>query len=186
MDPGPAMMAGHGRSLPRRAPNGASSLGGWGAFLLTVVVFGAAVALVAFEDRGIVSPDGWMFILYVSVFRYVGWSFVPILALQGVLFGRVASYLEPRFRYLADAGAFVLFTVAAATTGVVLQNPGATAFAQAWSLGSGILPAAALAVSGLIALRVTAHLAPATSRFSVWSRRRARGSSTERSLQVFR
>src|SRR5947199_281275 len=87
---------------------------------------------------------------------------------------------------VADAGAFVLFTVAAATTGVVLQNPGATAFAQAWSLGSGILPATALAGYVLIALGMTAHLAPATSRFSVWSRRRPRGSSTERSLQVFR
>src|SRR5439155_1320347 len=91
----------------------------------------------------IVSPDAWIFILYVTVFRYIGWSFVPILALQGVLFGRVAGYLEPRFRYLADFGAFVLFAVAATTTGVVLQSPGVTAFSQAWNLGFGILPAAA-------------------------------------------
>src|SRR2546428_6200699 len=113
-------------------------------------------------------------------------SFVPILALQGVLFGRVAGYLEPRFRYLADVGAFVLFAVAAATTGVVLQSPGATAFTQAWSLGSGILLGAALVGYVLIALGMTAHLAPATLRLPMWPRQRPRGSSTERSLQVFR
>ena len=174
------------RDLRAREPNEASVLVAWRAFLLTVVVVAAAVAILLFEYRAIVSPDAWMFILYVTVFRYIGWSFVPILALQGVLFGRVAGYLEPRFRYLADIGAFVLFTVAAATTGVVLQNPGATAFAQAWSLGSGILPAAALMGYVLIALAMTAHLAPATSRFPVWSRLRPSGSSTERSLQVFR
>jgi len=174
------------RDLRAREPNEASVLVAWRAFLLTVVVVAAAVAILLFEYRAIVSPDAWMFILYVTVFRYIGWSFVPILALQGVLFGRVAGYLEPRFRYLADIGAFVLFTVAAATTGVVLQNPGATAFAQAWSLGSGILPAAALMGYVLIAVAMTAHLAPATSPFPVWSRPRPRGSSTERSLQVFR
>jgi len=146
----------------------------------------AAIAVLLFEYRAIVSPDAWIFILYVTVFRYVGWSFVPILALQGVLFGRVAGYLEPRFRYLADVGAFVLFAVAAATTGVVLQSPGATAFAQAWSLGSGILLGAALVGYVLIALGMTAHLAPATLRLPMWPRQRPRGSSTERSLQVFR
>jgi len=174
------------RDLRAREPNEPSVLVAWRAFLLTVVVVVAAFAILLFEYRAIVSPDAWIFILYVTVFRYIGWSFVPILALQGVLFGRVAGYLEPRFRHLADLGAFVLFAVAAATTGVVLQSPGATAFAQAWNLGFGILPAAALVGYVLIALGMTAHLAPATSRFPRWTRQRSRASSTERSLQVFR
>jgi len=174
------------RDLRAREPNEAGVLVAWRAFLLTVAVVVAAIAVLLFEYRAIVSPDAWIFILYVTVFRYVGWSFVPILALQGVLFGRVAGYLEPRFRYLADVGAFVLFAVAAATTGVVLQSPGATAFAQAWSLGSGILLGAALVGYVLIALGMTAHLASATLRLPLWPRQRPRGSSTERSLQVFR
>ena len=169
------------RDLRVREPDEPSVLVAWRAFLLTVAVVVAAVAVLLFEYRAIVSPDAWIFILYVTLFRYIGWSFVPILALQGVLFGRVAGYLEPRFRYLADVGAFVLFAVAAATTGVVLQSPGATAFAQAWSLGSGILPGAALVGYVLIAIGMTAHLAPATSRLPLWPRQRPRGSSTERS-----
>jgi hypothetical protein len=127
-----------------------------------------------------------MFILYVPVFSYLGWSFVPILALHGVLFGRVAGCLGPRFRYLADIGAFVLFAVAAATTVVVLQNPGATAFVQAWSLGLGILPGAALAGYAMIAVGMTAHLAPVTSWIPTRTRQHVRASSTERSLEVFR
>ena len=174
------------RDLRARELNEPSVLVAWRAFLLTVAVVVAAIAILLFEYRAIVAPDAWVFILYATVFRYVGWSFVPILALQGVLFGRVAGYLEPRFRYLADVGAFVLFAVAAATTGVVLQSPGATAFTQAWSLGSGILLGAALVGYVLIALGMTAHLASATSRLPLWPRQRPRGPSTERSLQVFR
>src|SRR5437867_3564051 len=49
-----------------------------------------------------------------------------------------------------------------------------------------ILPAAAFAGYGPIALRLTAHLAPATSRFLRSPRPRPRASSTARSLQVFR
>src|SRR2546428_3930165 len=92
------------RDLRAREPNEPSVLVAWRAFLLTVVVVVAAFAILLFEYRAIVSPDAWIFILYVTVFRYIGWSFVPILALQGVLFGRVAGYLRtpvrppPRFR----------------------------------------------------------------------------------------
>ncbi len=174
------------RDLRAREPNEPSVVVAWRAFLLSLVVVVAAVIIVLFQYRAIVSPDAWIFILYVTVFRYIGWSFVPILALQGVVFGRVASCLEPRFRYLADTGALVLFAVAAATAAVVLQNPGATAFVQALSLGSGILPGAALVGYALIALGMTADRAPATSRFLTWTRQGSRGSSTERSLQVFR
>src|SRR2546425_1263512 len=103
-----------------------------------------------------------------------------------VLIGRVAGCLEPRCRYLADTGAFVLFAVAAATTVLVLQNPGASAFVQAWSLGLGILPGAALAGYAMIAVGMTAHLAPITSWIPTRTRQRVRGSSTERSIEVFR
>src|SRR5438093_3735998 len=52
------------RDLRAREPNGASILVAWRAFLLTVVVIVAAVAILVFEYRAIVSPDAWMFILY--------------------------------------------------------------------------------------------------------------------------
>jgi len=86
----------------------------------------------------------------------------------------------------AASRAFVLFAVAAATTVLVLQNPGASAFVQAWSLGLGILPGAALAGYAMIAVGMTAHLAPITSWIPTRTRQRVRGSSTERSIEVFR
>src|SRR5437870_750448 len=165
MDPGPAMMAGHGGSPPL------PTCGDQPRLLAPRTPAGRVSS--RRERRNLLVLGG-------------NWSFVPILALQGVLFGRVAGYLEPRFRYLADFGAFVLFAVAATTTGVVLQSPGVTAFSQAWNLGFGILPAAALLGYVLIALGMTGHLAPVTSRFLRSTRPRPRGSSTERSLQVFR
>src|SRR2546422_6081923 len=118
------------RDLRAREPNEPSVLVAWRAFLLTVVVVVAAFAILLFEYRAIVSPDAWIFILYVTVFRYIGWSFVPILALQGVLFGRVAGSLEPRFRYLADFRAFVLFALPPPTTRVLLPGPRGTPVPQ--------------------------------------------------------
>ena len=174
------------RDLRARQPNDPTVVVARRAFLLTLVVVVAAIIVVLLEYHAIVSPEAGMFILYVPVFSYLGWSFVPILALHGVLFGRVAGCLEPRFRYLADTGAFVLFAVAAATTVLVLQNPGASAFVQAWSLGLGILPGAALAGYAMIAVGMTAHLAPITSWIPTRTRQRVRGSSTERSIEVFR
>ncbi len=120
------------RDLRARQPDEPSVVVAWKAFLLTLVVIVAAIIIVLVEYRAIVSSDAWIFMLHVTVFSYLSWSIVPILALHGVLFGRVAGYLEPRFRYLADIGAFVLFTVAAVTAVVVLQNPEAITFAQAW------------------------------------------------------
>src|SRR5207247_1062311 len=84
----------------------------------------------------------WIFVFYVNVFPYLSWSFVPILALHGILFGRIAGSVEPRFRYLADVGALVLFTVAAATIVVILQSPGTTGFVQAECVSLAISPAA--------------------------------------------
>jgi len=110
----------------------------------------------------------------VTSFPYLGWTFVPILALHGVLFGRVAYYLESRSRRLVDAGAVVLFAVAAATTGVILQNPGATAFVRSWSVGEGLLPAAALCGYVLIASGITTPTTQVFPRVPSWTPRRVR------------
>jgi len=110
----------------------------------------------------------------VSAFPYLGWTFVPILALHGVLFGRVAWYLESRSRRIADAGAMLLFAVAAATTAVILQNPGETAFVRSWSVGQGLLPAAALGGYVLIALGITASSTAPFARVPSWTPRRTR------------
>src|SRR5437773_528910 len=99
---------------------------------------------------------------------------VPILALHGVLFGRVAWYLESRSRRIADAGAMLLFAVAAATTAVILQNPGETAFVRSWSVGQGLLPAAALGGYVLIALGITASSTAPFARVPSWTPRRTR------------
>src|SRR5207302_1716136 len=115
------------------------------------------LVLLPIEYHSLSSTDAWIFVVYVTSFPYLGWTFVPILALHGVLFGRVAYYLESRSRRLADAGAVVLFAVAAATTGVILQNPGTTAFVRSWSVGEGLLPAAALCGYVLIASGFTTH-----------------------------
>src|SRR5205823_11615325 len=98
---------------------------------------------------------------------------ISILALHGVLFGRVAYYLESRSRRLADAGAIVLFAVAAATTGVILQNPGATAFVRSWSVGEGLLPAAALCGYVLIASGITTHTTQVVPRVPSWTDRKS-------------
>jgi hypothetical protein len=108
----------------------------------------------------------------VTTFPYLGWTLVPILALHGILFGRVASYLAPGSRRVAEAGAFVLFAVAAATVAVVLQNPGATAFVQSWTVGRGLLPAAALGGYVLIALGTTLPGVPAAPRPPRWTPQR--------------
>src|SRR5207237_7892727 len=104
----------------------------------------AAVVGLSLEYHSLSASDAWIFVAYVSAFPYLGWTFVPILALHGVLFGGVAWYLESRSRRIADAGAMLLFAVAAATTAVILQNPGETAFVRSCSVGQGRLPLSAL------------------------------------------
>src|SRR5207245_10526810 len=103
----------------------------------------------------------------------------------GILFGRVARSLEPRFQYLTDLGALILFAVAAGTTVTILSSPGVTAFVQAWSLGLGVLPAAAAVGYGLIALGMTAHSATMEPRIPT-TRLRPLGSSAEGQFEVFR
>ena len=162
------------RDLRVRLPRDGNPIVAWRSFLLTLILILGAVLLLPLEYHSIASTDAWIFIVYVTAFPYLGWTFVPILALHGILFGRVANYLDPRSHYIAIAGAMVLFAVAAATTGVILQNPGATAFILSWSVGRGILPAAALGGYVLIAIGITAHASGARSRARSWTPGRAR------------
>src|SRR5436309_990621 len=116
----------------------------------------------------ILAPD------MVCSFPHLAWTFVPVLALRAILFGRVANSLDLRARYLIDAGALVLFAVAAATTAVILQNPGATAFVRSWGVGRGILPAAALAGYGLVAIGLTVDATTVWPRHRAWTPQQAR------------
>ena len=68
----------------------------------------------------------------------------------------------------------LLFAVAAATTAVILQNPGETAFVRSWSVGQGLLPAAALGGYVLIALGITASSTAPFARVPSWTPRRTR------------
>src|SRR5437762_12547236 len=63
---------------------------------MTLVMIVAAVVVLPLEYHSLSATDAWIFVAYVSAFPYLGWTFVPILALHGVLFGRVAWYLESR------------------------------------------------------------------------------------------
>lgn len=162
------------RDLRARQPNDDDVGVAWRAFLLTLGLVFAAIVILPLEYDAFTSTDAWIFILYVTAFPYLGWTFIPILALHGILFGRVARSLKPPMQLVTDAGAFVLFAVAAASTAVIFQNPGATAFIRSWSVGRGILPAAALAGYLLIAFGMTAHAIPAVPRIRSWTPQRVR------------
>lgn len=157
------------RDLRARRPREPSPVLAYRAFLTTLgLVFGAVVFL-PLQYHTFASTEAWLLVLYVSTFPYLPWTFVPLLALHGILFGRVAGYLDPVSRHVADLGAGVLFAVAAATTAVVLEHPGATAFVESWSVGRGLLPAAAFAGYALIAVALTLHVAPIGTRLRVRS-----------------
>jgi len=171
------------RDLRGRQPRDDHPVIAWRSFVITLIMILAAVVILPIEYHSLASTDAWMFVVYVTSFPYLGWTFVPILALHGVLFGRVAYYLESRSRRLADAGAVVLFAVAAATTAVILENPGATAFVRSWSVGQGLLPAAALCGYVLIAFGITARTSEVFPRVPSWTPRRVRWQpSTQRPL----
>ena len=140
----------------------------WRAFLMTLVLILAALMVLPLEYHVTASPQAWLLVLYVTSFPYLAWTLVPVLGLHGILFGRVASYMEPRARTIIDLGAFVLFAVAAASTAVILQNPGATAFVRSWSVGRGILPAAALGGYLLVAGGMTLRAPVGISRARSW------------------
>lgn len=173
------------RDLRARQPKDPNAVVAWRAFLLTLLVAVAAAIIVLLQYHAIASTDVWVLVVSWSVLRFAGWSLVPTLALHGIIFGRIARSLEPRFQYLMDLGALVLFAVAAATTVTILQSPGATAFVEAWSLGSGVLPAAAAVGYGLVAVGMSTHSATGESRIPT-TRRRAFESSAERPFEVFR
>jgi len=162
------------RHLRSRDPKEGDAAVAWRAFLLTLGLVLAAVVALPLQYHAIVSTDAWLFAVYVTAFPYLAWTFVPVLALHAILFGRVANYLDPRSRYLIDAGALVLFAVAAATTAVILQNPGATAFVRSWGVGRGILPAAALAGYGLVAIGLTVDVTAIWPRLRPWTPQRTR------------
>jgi hypothetical protein len=162
------------QDLRGRQPLDGDSLIAWRSFLLTLIMILAAVLVLPFEYHSVASSDVWIWVVYLTALPYQGWMFIPVLALHGILFGRVANYLDSRSRLIAIAGALVLFAVAAATTAVILQNPGTTAFARSWSVGRGLLPAAALGGYVLIAFGITAQAARLLPRSRSWEPRRAR------------
>jgi len=162
------------RHLRSRDPKEGDAAVAWRAFLLTLGLVLAAVVVLPLQYHAIASTDAWYMAVYATAFPYLAWTFVPVLALHAILFGRVANYLDRRSRYLIDAGVLVLFAVAAATTAVILQNPGATAFVRSWGLGRGILPAAALAGYGLVAIGLTVDVTTIWPRIRSWTPQRAR------------
>jgi hypothetical protein len=160
------------RDLRGRRPLDGDSIVAWRSFLLTLVLIVAAIVILLLEYHSNGSSGAWMILLYLTAFPYQAWMSIPILALHGILFGRVANYLEPRSRHIAATGALVLFAVAAATTAVILQHPGPAAFARSWSVGRGLLPAAALGGYVLIAFGITARAASRVPRMRPWTDRR--------------
>lgn len=152
------------RDLRARRPKESSPVLAYRAFWTTLGLVLGAVVLLPLQYHAYASADVWLLVLYVSMFPYLPWTFVPILALHGILFARVANYQDGLSRYLAEAGAVLLFGVASATTGVVLEHPGTTAFFESWSVGRGILPAAGFAGYALIAMGLTLHAMPSAAK----------------------
>ncbi len=148
------------RDLRARRPRETSPVLAWRAFLLTLALVLSAVVLLPLQYRSYGSTDAWFVVLYMTAFPYLAWTFVPLLALHGVLFGRIAFYLDRASRRITDLGAAILFSVAAASTALVLQDPEASSFVASWSVGRGILPGAALIGYLLIAAGLTFHLVP--------------------------
>src|SRR5712692_2566265 len=90
------------QDLRGRCPRDDHPVIAWRSFLVTLGLILAAVVILPIEYHSFASSEPWVLVTYVTAFPYLGWTFVPILALHGVLFGRVAYYLDPRSRYLAD------------------------------------------------------------------------------------
>lgn len=134
------------------------------AFLLALALVLAALVALPLQYHAFASTEAWLLALYATAFPFVAWAFVPILALHGILFGRVANYLDGPSRRLADLGALILFGVAAASVLVILQHPGALAFVRSWSVGRGLMPAVAFGGYALIAVGMTLHIVPGRAR----------------------
>ena len=150
------------RDLVSTHPGAPDALVARRSFFMTLVLVGGAILFLPLQYHVYASTQTLLLVLYISAFPFLAWTFVPILALHGILFGRVANFLSPAARWLADVGAMVLFAVAAATTLVVLQTPDSTVFVRSWSVGYGILPAAACAGYFLIAGAMNLRKVPET------------------------
>ncbi len=155
----PALWSGL-RELKARNPSDPSAVVAFRAFVLTVVLALGGVAILPLEYHTVASTQAWLLVLYISAFPFLAWTFVPILALHGILFARVARFLTPRYRLVSEVGVLLLFAVAVVTIAVVLQSPDSTIFMRSWSVGYGILPAVAAAGYVLIASGMTMHALP--------------------------
>ena len=143
------------RHLVAAHPGESDALVARRSFVMTLALIAGAIVFLPLQYHAYTSTETLLLVLYVSAFPFLAWTFVPTLALHGILFGRVGNFLAPEARRLARAGAMVLFAVAAATTLVVLQTPSPTVFVHSWSVGYGILPAAACAGYLLLAAAMT-------------------------------
>ncbi len=130
------------------------------AFFTSIALVAGALVFLPLQYHVTSASQAWVLILYISAFPFLAWLFIPTLALHGILFGRAANFLDPASKRLALAGVMTLFAVAGATTAVVLSNPDATVFVRSWSVGSGVLPAAACVGYFLIAVSLTFHDLP--------------------------
>lgn len=155
------------RGLRARYPDDGDATLAWRAFLLSATLVVTAAILLPIRYTAFSSGVTWPPSLYVAAFPFLPWVSVPILVLHAILFGRVANFLDGPSRRLVDVGGLLLFAVAAATTAVILQHPGASAFLQSWSAGGGLLPIAALLGYALIATGLTLHANPVRSRSTV-------------------
>src|SRR6266566_4159798 len=73
------------RDLRGRQPRDDHPVIAWRSFMITLVMILAAVVILPIEYHSLSSTDAWIFVVYVTSFPYLGWTFVPILALRGVL-----------------------------------------------------------------------------------------------------
>lgn len=138
-------------------------------FFMILAFVGVGVAVLPLQFRLIAPTWLWILTLYISAFPYLAWLFIPTLALYGILFGRVGNFLDATSKRLTDAGAMILFAVAAATTAIVLHEPASTVFVQSWSVGFGILPALACAGYILVATGLTHHKLPEPAPTRGWA-----------------
>jgi len=152
------------RGLTAYSRRDGSAILAWHAFLLTVIFVIAAAVLLPLQYAAFSSGEPWFPLLYMTAFPFLPWVFVPLLVLHAVLFGRVANFVDAPSRHIVDFGGLLLFAVAAASTAVILQHPGASSFVRSWSVGGGLLPLAAFAGYAAIAVGLTLHAIPVRAR----------------------
>ncbi len=148
------------RDLVATHPGEADAVVARRAFVITLVLVAAAIVVLPLQYHVVTASQVWVLVLYISAFPFLAWIFIPILALHGILFGRAANFLGASSRRLCQAGVLILFAVAAATMAVVLSNPDSTVFVRSWSVGFGLLPAAACLGYLLVAGSLTVHSVP--------------------------